>query len=87
MYKDKEKQQEAQRERTRRYRERQKGVTEQGVTSEGVTDLPGVLLDPIKREKLYRICQAFKDSHHPEYAQCVWLGQYSLSAFTSMFGL
>ena len=36
MYKDKEAQKEANKERVRRYRERQKGVTSEGVT-EGVT--------------------------------------------------
>ena len=38
MYKDKEKQKEATRERVRRYREKQKGVT--SPTSEGVTPSP-----------------------------------------------
>lgn len=36
-YKDKDKQREAQRERTRRYRAKQKGVTSKGVTGKGVT--------------------------------------------------
>ncbi len=38
-YKDKDKQREAQRERTRRYRAKQKGVTSEGVTPEGATGL------------------------------------------------
>ena len=38
MYKNKDKQREASKERMRRYRARQKGVTEQGVTTEGVTE-------------------------------------------------
>ena len=40
MYKDKDKQREANAERQRRYRERQKGVTSEGVMQEGVTDKP-----------------------------------------------
>lgn len=39
MYKDKEAQKEADRERQRRYRALQKGVTSKGVTEEGVTFL------------------------------------------------
>lgn len=37
MYKDKDRQRQASKERMRRYRERAKGVTSQGVTVEGVT--------------------------------------------------
>ena len=37
MYKDKDKQREASKERMRRYRERKQGVTTEGVTSQGVT--------------------------------------------------
>ena len=40
MYKDKNKQREADKERARRYRAKQKGVTIEGVTAKGVTDVP-----------------------------------------------
>jgi len=36
------------------------------------------LLDPIKREKLQAICRAFETSHHPEFANEVWMGNVSL---------
>ena len=52
MYKDKDKQKEASRERSRRYREAQKGVTQdmgKGVTPEGVT-AQGVTEEDITQE-------------------------------------
>lgn len=54
MYKDRDRQREAQKERTRRYRAKQKGVTLEGVTMQGVTqsitnitqaDVPKTLTD------------------------------------------
>ena len=46
----------------KRYRRRNKeGVTKQGVTSKGVTNYSHILnwlVDPIKREKLERICES-----------------------------
>ena len=46
MYKDKEVEREATRERMRRYRGRQKGVTRQGVTTKGVTLSDGQIWYP-----------------------------------------
>ena len=63
MYKDKEKQKEAAKERIRRYRERQKGVTLEGVTEQGVTQYHPILddlVDPIRRKKLEAVCLALK---------------------------
>lgn len=59
MYKDREKQKEASKERMRRYRDRQgvtKGVTTQGVTSEGVTELkwPPRWMTPAQCGRWYR---------------------------------
>ena len=78
MYKDKEKEREATRERMKRYR--QKGVTK-GVTPEGVTypDILDKLTDPVWRGRLERICNAFGSSHHPSYMKDVWLGGTNLS--------
>ena len=62
-----------------------KGVTSgQGVTqgvAEGVTypDILDKLTDPWWRDKLERICAAFKSSHYPPYVQDVWLGDANLS--------
>ena len=63
MYKDKEKQREAARERIRRYRDKQKGVTSEGVTNQGVTPYHPILddlVDPVRRKKLEAICEALK---------------------------
>ena len=63
----------------KRYRRRNKeGVTKQGVTSKGVTNFSHILnwlVDPVKREKLERICtelgkrnlldQVFIGTEHP----------------------
>jgi len=93
MYKDKEKQKTADRERQRRYR---KGVTETpefevGVTmrpieptdlTRGMTQYPDIidkLTDPVWRLKLEKICHAFKASSNPHYIHDVWLGDYNLS--------
>jgi hypothetical protein len=85
MYKDKEKQREATRERVRRYREAHqaegvtptptsKGVTAKiGVTYPGIID---ILTDRKQRTGLEKIVQAFKESHHPEYAADVYVGVY-----------
>lgn len=72
MYKDKEKQKEATKDRVRRYRDKQKGVTKEGVTGLGVTsnvrpttdNYPAVLYaltDPIKRKKLEKIYHSLKE--------------------------
>ena len=50
-------------------------------------ELPPILVDPIKRDKVYRICQAFAKSHHPEYSKTVWVGEYCLSSYMCMFNL
>ena len=83
MYKDKEKQKEATKDRVRRYRDKQKGVTlaTKGVTS-GMRVPPDIidkLTDPFWRGRLERICQSFKVSHHPSYVNDVWLGNFNLS--------
>ena len=82
MYRDKAKQRDANRERVRRYREK-KGVTSL-LTSEGVTSYPqGVtehtidkLTDPAWRKRMTQWCDAFANSHHPEYANDVRFGVY-----------
>jgi len=81
MYKDKEKQREATKERVRRYR---KGVTKtEGVTAskeQGVTpDIIDKLTNPFWRGRLEKICSAFQNSHHPSYMKDVWLGDTNLS--------
>ena len=70
MYKDKDKQREATKERVRRYREKQKGVTKtKGVTSsptsEGVTSGEGVTPDYVRapvRFPKYNYSADWKDS-------------------------
>lgn len=73
MYKDKEKQKEAARERVRRYRDKRKGVTQPtGCNAQTTKDVtPDVtpynalmthLVDPLKRRKLQAICDAFDNS-------------------------
>jgi len=72
MYKNKAKQQEANREASRKYR--QKGMTEQGMTEEGMTQYPKVLqdiVDPVKREKLIRICNSLGER---KLLDRVWYG-------------
>ena len=75
MYKDKEKQKAAARERVRRYRDKQKSVTQptecNAQTTKDVTpnvtpynDLMTHLVDPIKRRKLQAIFDAFTNSPH-----------------------
>jgi len=62
--KDKALQREQTRERVRRYRNKQDSVTSNSVTLDSVTEYPAViyaLADPIKREKLRRICQSLKE--------------------------
>lgn len=71
MYKDKEKQKEANREASKRYRQ---GMTEKG---EGMTAYPDILnklTDSFWRERLGKVCRAFKESHYPKYANEVLLG-------------
>lgn len=93
MYKDKDKQREATKDRVRRYRDKQKGVTmPEGVTSwkeredrvgedgwGGVTcpDIIDKLTDPIWRGKLEKICSAF--AHRPHDMEACWLGDNNLS--------
>lgn len=56
--------------------------TSEGVTGkEGVTlkalQYPGIvdiLTDPKQRAGLEKVCRAFKESHHPEYAADVYVG-------------
>jgi len=91
MYKDREKQKAATKDRVRRYREKRKGVTpEEGVTNikqmleakgvtEDIQDLLNKLTDPVWRPKLEKICQAFQNSHHPSYVNDVYLGNINLS--------
>jgi hypothetical protein len=83
MYKDKEKQKEANKEASRRYRQ---GMTQEGMTEtpkcEGMTEYPGiiyVLTDRKQRSTLGKVVQAFKDSHHPEYAADVYVGVFGPS--------
>jgi len=80
MYKDKERQREADKERQRRYR---KGVTKtKGVTAleVGLTypDIIDKLTDKIWRPRLEKICQSFK-SRNPHDMQVCWLGDTNLS--------
>jgi len=83
MYKDKEKEREAARERMKRYRQKgvTKGVTSEGVTGQGVTypDIIDKLTDSFWRPKLEGVCNAFQHSHHPSYMKDVWLGNCNLS--------
>ena len=83
MYKDKEKQKEANRERKRRQRDKGVTLATKGVTKEeGVTVTPDMLdklTDPTWRDKLEKICQSFQGSHHPDYINDVWLGDYNMS--------
>lgn len=78
MYKSKSKQGEANRASMKRLRA--KGITE-GITSrEGIT--PDILLkltDPFWRDRLAKLCDAFENSHHPEYKEDCWLGETNLS--------
>jgi len=76
MYKDKEKQREANKESARRYR---KGMTEGMTESQGMTQYPDIidkLTDPVWRSKLEKICHAFKVSHQ-SYSEM--LGDTNLS--------
>ena len=79
MYKDKERERIAARERKRR--ERAKGVTLGVTTGEGVTypDIIDKLTNPFWRPRIEKICSAFQHSHHPAYSQAVWLGDTNLS--------
>jgi len=93
MYKDRERQKEAARERKRRQRDKgvtsaTKGVTlgvtkAEGVTAskeQGVTpDIIDKLTNPFWRGRLEKICSAFQNSHHPSYMKDVWLGDTNLS--------
>ena len=66
MYKDPEKQKEANRLIKQNSR---KGVTSEGVTGQGVTQyhsIIDVLIDPVKRDKLERIYQELKAHHVAE---------------------
>ena len=81
MYKDKNKEREASKERMRRYR--QKGVTE-GVTSEGVTQgvtsspayhILDKLTDPKWRENLIYLCSHLRQQDK----EVTWLGEMNLS--------
>lgn len=81
MYKNKDKQREANRASAKRYR---KGMT-QGMTVEhdnGQGMTPGILLkltDPWWRGRMAGICDAFEHSHNPRYEEDVWLGNTNLS--------
>ncbi len=74
MSEDKALQREKTKERVQRYRNRQKSVTKGSVTPESVTSGESVtypaivhaLVDPVKREKLTRICQSLKDFNQLE---------------------
>ena len=90
MYKDKMKQRANTRDRVRRYRDKAKGVTEgvtlpKGVTAmqepQGVTypDILDKLTDPVWRDRLAKICAAFKSSHYPGYVSDVWIGETNLA--------
>ena len=52
-----------------------------------MSTLPPILIDPIKRDKVYRICQVFAKSHHPEYTEMAWVGGHCLSCYMCMFNL
>jgi len=59
-------------------------ATKRFLESEGVTqgvtpDMLHKLTDPVWRRKLEAICHAFRTSHHPDYVNDVWLGNYNLS--------
>jgi len=75
VYKDKDRQKEANRESAKRYR--QKGMTAQ---KQGVTSYPDIidkLTDSVWRVKLEKICQSFK-SRNPQDMEICWLGDTSL---------
>ena len=77
MYKDKEKQKEAVRKAVQKHR----GITE-GITSTGGITHPDIidkLTDPKWRDRIGKVCDAFKVSHHPDYVNDVWLGDTNLS--------
>ena len=87
MYKDKEKQKGVTRERVRRYRER-KGVTPtlagdmMAKLSEELPSYPDILdklTSPFWRPRLEKICNTFQHSHHPDYINDAWLGDFNLS--------
>jgi len=69
-------------------RKRAQGLTAEGVKSQGLTapekHLVAMLLDPVKRKKLQGICDAFADSHYPEYIHGIFMGQV---CFGNMPGL
>ena len=87
MYKNKEKQREANKESAKRYR---KGMT-QGMTvkpikltdsTRGMTEHPDILdklTNPFWRGRLEKICQSFKSSHQSSYSEMCWLGDTNLS--------
>ena len=82
MYKNKDKQREATRKAVQKHRQGiTQGITSEGITGQGITypDIIDKLTDPVWRDRLGRICQAFKNSHHPGYVQDVWLGDSNLS--------
>jgi len=89
MYKDKEKQRAATKERVRRYRKgvtnfpglvprASKGVTKEDILAQGVTypDIIDKLTDPVWRGKLERICSSF--TRRGDMEVC-WLGDTNLS--------
>ena len=58
-------------------------VTSKGMTeTKGMTDVPDIidkLTSPFWRDRLARWQRAFKESHHPDYAHDVWLGDVTLA--------
>jgi len=79
-YKDKEKQKKAVKLAVQRYRGITEGITEQGITPEGITYPPIIyaLAEPIKREKLERICKAL-DHRNLQSRLYYGCGDFSIS--------
>ena len=92
MYKDKSRQRLANKAAMQRKRQ---GITEgitksQGITGtprvQGITGVGGItddMMDKLTsdfwRGRLTKICNAFKESSHPDYMMDVWLGDYNMA--------
>lgn len=78
---------EAKKKYQREYMKKQRSNSEPKITdgsnikTEGLThpDIMDKLTDLVWRDKLEKICHAFKVSHHPSYNEDVWLGDTNLS--------
>ena len=50
--------------------------------AEGLTSYPDILdklTDKVWRAKMEKICLSFRTSHHPDYINDVWLGDFNMS--------